>query len=184
VKRGSTTETFVALRLEVDNWRWTGVPFFIRAGKALAARATEVRLIFKRPPRLAFLDEPRPLEANQLVFRIDPQPAMCLLLLSKDTEGKGSRHVRMEMDFATELGKPPEPYERLIHDALVGDRSLFTREDAVEETWRILQPLVSNPPPPEPYKPGSWGPPGADGLVRGHPPWPVPWLPPSGSSRS
>jgi len=177
VKRGSKTETYVALRLEVDNWRWTGVPFFVRAGKALGARATEVRMIFKRPPRLAFLDEPKPLDANQLVFRIDPQPAMRLLLLSKDTQGKASRDVCMDMDFATELGKPPEPYERLIHDALIGDRSLFTREDAVEETWRILQPLVDNPPAPEPYKQGSWGPSAANALLRGHPPWPVPWLP-------
>jgi glucose-6-phosphate 1-dehydrogenase len=177
VKRGSTTETYVALRLEVDNWRWTGVPFFIRAGKALGARATEVRMVFTRPPRLAFLDEPRPLVANQLVFRIDPEPALRLRLLSKDTQGRGSREVCMDMDFATELGKPPEPYERLIHDALSGDRSLFTREDAVEETWRILQPLVDDPPAPVAYPRGSWGPPAGDGLVRGHPPWPVPWLP-------
>jgi len=177
VRRGSTTETFVALRLEVDNWRWTGVPFFIRAGKALGARATEFRLIFRRPPRLAFLDEPKPLDANHLIFRIDPDPALRIVLLSKDTQGRASRDVCMDMDFAHELGMPPEPYERLIHDALVGDRSLFTREDAVEETWRILQPLVDNPPPPMPYKPGSWGPAGANELLRGHPPWPAPWLP-------
>jgi len=177
VKRGSTTETYVALRLEVDNWRWTGVPFFIRAGKALGARETEFRVIFRRPPRLAFLDEPKPLDANHLIFRIDPDPALRIVMLSKDTQGRASREVRLDMDFAAELGKPPEPYERLIHDALVGDRSLFTREDAVEETWRILQPLVDNPPPLVPYKPGSWGPQAAYELLRGHPPWPVPWLP-------
>ena len=177
VKRGSKTETYVALRLEIDNWRWTGVPFFIRAGKALAARATEVRMTFTRPPRLAFLAEPRPLVANQLVFRIDPEPALRLVVLSKDTQGRGSREVSLDMNFAAELGKPPEPYERLIHDALAGDRSLFTREDAVEETWRILEPLVCRPPTPEPYKQGSWGPKGADDLVRGHPGWPTPWLP-------
>jgi glucose-6-phosphate 1-dehydrogenase len=177
VKRGSKTETYVALRLEVDNWRWTGVPFFIRAGKALGARATEVRMIFTRPPRLAFLDEPRPLAANQLIFRIDPEPALRLMLLSKDTQGRGSREVCMDMDFATELGKPPQPYERLIHDAISGDRSLFTREDAVEETWRILQPLVADPPPPVAYQRGSWGPQVGDALVRGHPAWQTPWLP-------
>jgi glucose-6-phosphate 1-dehydrogenase len=177
VRGGSTTETYVAFRLEIDNWRWTGVPFFIRAGKALAARATEVRMTFTRPPRLAFLAEPRPLKANQLVFRIDPEPALRLIVLSKDTQGRGSRDVCLDMDFASELGKPPEPYERLIHDALAGDRSLFTREDAVEETWRILQPLVGHPPALESYRRGSWGPKGGDDLLRGHPAWTAPWLP-------
>jgi glucose-6-phosphate 1-dehydrogenase len=177
VKRGSTTETYVALRLEIDNWRWAGVPFFIRAGKALAATATELRVIFKRPPPLAFLDEPSHVAPNQLVFRIDPDPGLRLVLLSKGPEGRASRDVQMDMDFAAELGKPAQPYERLIHDALVGDRSLFTREDAVEETWRVIQPLVGHPPTPVPYQRGSWGPQGADDLLRGHPPWPVPWLP-------
>ena len=176
VKRGSLTETYVALRLEVDNWRWAGVPFFIRAGKALAARVTEVRVIFKRPPRLAFLDEASHVSPNELVFRIDPEPGLRLVLLSKDAQGRASRDVQMDMDFATELGKPPEPYERLIHDALTGDRSLFTREDAVEETWRVLQPLVDNPPSLTSYKAGSWGPSTADDLLRAHPPWRVPWL--------
>ena len=85
----------------------------------------------------------------------------------------------MNLAFAAELGKPPEPYERLIHDALQGDRSLFTREDAVEESWRILQPLISNPPLPTAYPRRSWGPPEADRLLRGHPPWQPAWLPSS-----
>jgi glucose-6-phosphate 1-dehydrogenase len=175
----------VALRLEVNNWRWTGVPFFIRAGKALAARATEVRLIFKRPPRLAFVDMPRRTDPNQLVFRIDPDPGLRLTLLSKGREGRATRDVHMDLPFVAELGKPPEPYERLIHDALLGDHSLFAREDAVEETWRVLQPLVGNPPTLMPYARGSWGPPAADKLLRGHPPWPAPWLPvPAGPSKS
>jgi glucose-6-phosphate 1-dehydrogenase len=177
VKEGSVTETYVALRLEVDNWRWAGVPFFIRAGKALAARATEVRVIFKRPPRLAFLDAPHHTEPNQLVFRIDPDPGLRLVMLSKGPAGRASRDVHMDLPFAAELGKPPGPYERLLHDALTGDRSLFTREDAVEETWRVLQPLVDQPPAPVPYRRGSWGPPPAAGLLRGHPPWQLPWLP-------
>ena len=179
MKAGSGTETYVALRLAVDNWRWAGVPFFIRAGKALAARATEVRVIFRRPPRLAFLDEPHHPDPNQLVFRIDPDPGLRLVLLSKGPDGRASRDVHMDLPFAAELGTPPGPYERLLHDALVGDRSLFTREDAVEETWRVLQPLVDHPPVPVRYPPGSWGPPQADGLLRGHPPWHLPWLPAS-----
>jgi glucose-6-phosphate 1-dehydrogenase len=177
VKAASVTETYVTLRLEVDNLRWAGVPFFIRAGKALAGLATEVRVIFKRPPRLAFLNEPHHTNPNQFVFRIDPQPGLRLDMLSKGPEGRASRGVHLDLPFAAELGEPPEPYERLLHDALVGERSLFTREDAVEETWRVLQPLVDHPPAPVPYPRGSWGPPGADDLLRGHPPWQLPWLP-------
>jgi glucose-6-phosphate 1-dehydrogenase len=180
VRPDSRTETYVALRLEIDNWRWAGVPFYIRAGKALAARATEVRVIFKRPPRLAFLAEPVHPHPNQLILRIDPDPGLRSALLSKSAEGTASRDVHLDLAFAAELGQPPEPYERLIHDALAGDHSLFTREDVVEETWRVLQPLVSrleDAPEPIPYPQGSWGPPEADGLCRGHAPWRLPWLP-------
>jgi glucose-6-phosphate 1-dehydrogenase len=134
VRAASTTETYVALRLEVANRRWAGVAFFIRAGKALAARATEIRMIFRRPPRLAFLDESQHSDPNQLVFRIDPDAGLRLVMLPKGPEGRASRDVHLDLAFAAELGKPPEPYGRLLHDALVGDHSLFTREDAVEET--------------------------------------------------
>jgi len=171
VATGSDTETYVALRLEVRNDRWAGVPFFLRAGKELATRTTEVRLIFKQAPPQPFLqlsDEARP---NQLVLRIDPDPGMRLTMLSKAADGTGSREVNLDLTFAQELGRPPTPYERLLHDALTGDRSLFTREDAVEETWRILQPLLQQPPAPTPYPRGSWGPEPADGTGEGHLPW-------------
>src|SRR5487761_1842056 len=179
VKQDSRTETYVALRLGIDSWRWAGVPFYIRAGKALAARATEVRVIFKRTPRLAFLDEPVHPHPNQLVLRIDPDPGLRLGLLSKAADGTATRDVHLDLAFAAELGQPPEPYERLIHDALIGDHSLFTRQDVVEETWRVLQPLVErlNTVEPIPYPQGSWGPPEAEGLCHGHPPWHLPWLP-------
>ena len=177
VSNGSKTETYIALRLEMQSWRWAGVPMFIRAGKALTASATEVRVIFRRPPRLSFLDEPHHSNANQLIIRIDPDPGVRLVMLSKGAEGRASRDVHMDLPFAAELGHPPEPYERLLHDALIGDHSLFTREDSVEETWRVLQPLVDHPPAPLPYAQGSWGPPQADELLRGHPPWHLPWLP-------
>ncbi|MGV9271474.1 glucose-6-phosphate dehydrogenase [Kitasatospora sp. NPDC003701] len=172
VKPGSVTETYVELGLEVDNWRWSGVPFFIRAGKALAARATEVRVLFKRPPRLVFLDEPAHPDANELVLRIDPDPGLRLSMLSKEASGQSTRSVHLSLSFAAELGKPPEPYERLLSDALTGNRSLFTRQDAVEETWRVIQPLVEHPPAPVSYERGSWGP------VRdlGRTSWQVPWL--------
>jgi glucose-6-phosphate 1-dehydrogenase len=177
VKPGSTTETYVALRLELDNWRWDGVPFFIRAGKALAAKSTEVRVVFKRPPRLAFLEEPRHVPPNQLVMRVDPAPGLRLGMLSKAADGRGSREVHLDLPFAEELGVAPQPYERLIGDALVGDRSMFTRQDVVEETWRVLQPLLEKPPAPEVYKPRSWGPEAADRLTNGHVRWQAPWLP-------
>ena len=172
VKPGSQTETYIELGLEVDNWRWSGVPFSIRAGKALAARATEVRVLFKRPPRLGFLDEPEHPAPNELVLRIDPDPGLRLNLLSKDASGHSSRDVHLDLSFAAELGKPPEPYERLLNDALTGDRSLFTRQDVVEETWRVIQPLVDHPPAPLPYERGSWGP----SQTRRRPPWQLPWL--------
>jgi glucose-6-phosphate 1-dehydrogenase len=177
VAAGSSTETYVALRVQVDNARWFGVPFFIRAGKALAARATEVRVIFKHAPRLTFLDESPHAVPNQLVLRIDPEPGLRLILRSKGTQGTATRDVHMDLPFVAELGRPPGPYERLQHDALTGERSLFTREDAVEETWRLLQPLVERSPAPVAYPTGSWGPPAADQLLRGHLPWQLPWLP-------
>jgi glucose-6-phosphate 1-dehydrogenase len=139
-------------------------------------------VIFKRPPQLAFLGAPQHPRPNQVVLRIDPDPGLRNELLSKGPDGTSSRDVHLDLGFGAELGMPAEPYERLIHDALSGDHSLFTREDAVEETWRILQPLVARleaGSDPVSYSRGSWGPAGADDLVHGHSPWQPPWLPPS-----
>jgi glucose-6-phosphate 1-dehydrogenase len=174
VQPGSQTETFAALRLEIDNWRWSGVPFFLRAGKALPVRATEIRVIFKRPPKLAITSlTPAP---NELVLRIDPDPGTDLMVQAKEAGANRTRTVDLSLIFAEELGEAPEPYERLLSDAMRGDSSQFTREDAVEETWRIVQPLLDAPPPVQPYKPGSWGPPNGDKLLAGHPGWREPWL--------
>jgi glucose-6-phosphate 1-dehydrogenase len=177
VRPDSATETYVALRLEIDNWRWSGVPFFLRAGKALKAKATEVRLVLRRPPRLAFLQARHQPEANQVIFRIDPSAGLRVRLLSKAADGVSTQGIHLDMIFATELGRSPEPYERLLHDALEGDHALFTREDSVEETWRLLQPVIEAPPPVRVYDRGSWGPREAEDLVRGHPSWHAPWLP-------
>jgi glucose-6-phosphate 1-dehydrogenase len=177
VKADSVTETYIALRLQVDNQRWAGVPFFIRAGKELPVQATEVRVVFKRPPALELLDVAHRPPPNQLVFRIDPDPGLRLVLLSKGPAGNNLTDVHMDLPFVEEIGRPPAPYERLLHDALIGEHSLFTREDAVEETWRVLQPLLDDPPTPATYPRGSWGPPQAADLLRGHPPWQPPWLP-------
>src|SRR6202161_2016831 len=174
VQPGSQTETFVALRLEIDNWRWAGVPFFIRAGKALPVRATEIRVIFKRPPRLPITAHTH--DANELILRIDPKPGTDLVIHAKTPGANRTRTVDLALIFADELGEAPEPYERLLSDAMKGDSSQFTRQDDVAETWRIVQPLLDTPPPIESYQPGSWGPPGADKLLTGHPAWREPWL--------
>jgi glucose-6-phosphate 1-dehydrogenase len=174
VAPGSTTETFAALRLEIDSFRWADVPIFIRAGKELPRRVTEVRLLLRRTPRLAALQLPMRGEPNQIVVRIDPDPGLRieLVALGEDTW----RPVHLDTLFSRELGPPMEPYERLLHAAIVGDHQLFTREDGVEETWRIVQPLLDNPPDVLTYTPGSWGPAAADTLVRGRQRWQEPWL--------
>jgi glucose-6-phosphate 1-dehydrogenase len=172
----SDTETFVALRLEIDSWRWAGVPIFIRAGKQLPVRATEVRLVLRNTPRLRFLPDAARVEANQVVLRITPDPGLRLQLAALD-EHHAWRPVRLDSLFAQELGVPQAPYERLLYDALTGDDRLFARQDAARESWRILQPLVAYPPPAHRYPVGSWGPPEADALLSGHPPWQPPWLP-------
>jgi len=174
VKSDSQTETFAALKLEIDNWRWSGVPFFIRAGKSLPVRATEMRVIFKRPPTLAFT--PHAPDPNELILRIDPRPGTDLVIQAKTPGAPTTRTVDLSLVFSEELGEAPEPYERLLSDALHGDPSHFTREDGVEETWRIVAPLIESPPPVEVYQPGSWGPTGADKLLHGYPGWREPWL--------
>ncbi|HEX4558596.1 MAG TPA: glucose-6-phosphate dehydrogenase [Mycobacterium sp.] len=174
VKPDSQTETFAALRLEIDNWRWAGVPFYIRAGKALPVRATEIRVIFKRPPKLAITSLTH--DPDELVLRIDPNPGTDLIIQVKEPGANSTRAVDLSLIFAEELGEAPEPYERLLCDAMCGDSSQFAREDGVEETWRIVQPLLDAPPPVEPYAPGSWGPPAAAKLLAGHPGWREPWL--------
>ncbi|MGC2191499.1 MAG: glucose-6-phosphate dehydrogenase [Candidatus Dormiibacterota bacterium] len=176
VAKRSQTETYVAVRLGVDNWRWLGVPFFIRAGKAMAERVTEVRLVFRHPPQLAFLGGAIHADANQVVLRIDPDPGLRIILTSQGSGRRITQPVHLDLSFANELGQPLSPYERLLDNAMRGDQRLFTREDSVEETWRIVQPLLSAPPPLHRYSEGSWGPPQAKILVRGHPAWQEPWL--------
>ena len=175
VAPGSQTETFAALKLYIDNWRWCGVPFFIRAGKSLPVRATEIRVIFKRPPPLPFLEPVK--EQNQLIFRIDPAAGVDLVLQAKESGADATRAVNLSLVFGDEMADAPEPYERLLGDAMRGDSSQFIREDGVEETWRVVEPLLESPPPVEIYQPGSWGPAGADKLVAGYPAWHQPWLP-------
>jgi glucose-6-phosphate 1-dehydrogenase len=175
VPTDSQTETFVALRTEIDNWRWVGVPIFLRAGKALPEKVTEVRLFLHRTPALAFLPNPTRVAANQIVLRIDPDPGMRLQLSARGT--RSWQDVHLDSSFAEDLGEPVRPYERLLHAGLIGDHQLFAREDSIEETWRIVQPLLDHPGQVHPYEPGSWGPEAAQSLQRDHHGWQQPWLP-------
>ncbi len=174
----SQTETFCALRLEIDNWRWSGVPFFIRAGKSLPVTVTEVRVVFNTTPWLGFVPRgaPRP-EANQLVLRVGPRPGARLRMQTKHPEEMALRSVQLDMEFAAFGGEGPTPYEVLLDAAMRGNPSHFARQDAVEETWRVVQPLIDSPPPVEIYEPGTWGPDSASELTRDYGGWRDPWLP-------
>jgi glucose-6-phosphate 1-dehydrogenase len=175
VAADSSTETYAALRLEIENWRWSGVPFFIRTGKRLPVTQTELRLVFKRPPRIG-LSRGRLAEANQLVVRLDPSTGIRIVVDAHRADAAGPAPITLDMEFAEEGGEGPTPYEVLLHAALVGDATRFTRQDSVEETWRVMQPLLDAPPPVLPYAPGSWGPAEADRLLRDHGRWHDPWI--------
>ena len=176
VASGSTTETYAALRLEIENWRWAGVPFFIRTGKKLKATETELRLVFKHPPKLSFHLRSRHPEPNQLIVRLDPTTGIRLIVDAHRADIAGASAISLEMEFGEEGGEGPTPYEVLLHAAMIGDSTRFTRQDGVEEQWRIMQPLIDSPPPVHSYVPGSWGPPEADALVTGHGHWHEPWV--------
>jgi glucose-6-phosphate 1-dehydrogenase len=173
----STTETYAALRLDIDNWRWSGVPFFIRTGKHLKTTQTEVRLVFKQPPRLGFMpgDDRRP-EPDQLVVKLDPTTGVQLLVEAQRNVTRTPEQIDLSMEFGDEGGEGPTPYEVLLYAAIQGDSARFKRQDAVEECWRVLQPLIDAPPPPHPYARGSWGPAAGDALVAGHGRWHGPWI--------
>jgi glucose-6-phosphate 1-dehydrogenase len=174
----SHTETYAALRVEIDNWRWAGVPFFIRTGKRLPTTLTELRLLFKKPPRLGFISpgRDRP-QSSQIVFKVDPNAGIRIILDALRADAPGPQPVELDIEVASPGGADPKPYEVLLEAALQGDRSHFTRQDNVEQTWRIVQPLLDDPPPVQKYAPGSWGPAAGDELVAKFGGWHGPWMP-------
>jgi glucose-6-phosphate 1-dehydrogenase len=177
VAKNSKTETFAALRLEIENWRWSGVPFFIRAGKELPVRVNELRIVFHHPPRLGFFPHgTRRPEPDQIVVRLDPGTGIRVKLDAQRAEAQKPEAIELDMQFAEEGGEGPTPYEVLLRAAMLGQSVRFTRQDSVEQCWRILQPLLDSPPAPHPYKPGTWGPKEADDVVAGHGTWHEPWL--------
>jgi glucose-6-phosphate 1-dehydrogenase len=172
----SVTETYTALRLEIENWRWAGVPFFIRAGKCLPTTQTELRVVFKHPPNLGFGSRHRRPEPNQLVVKLDPSTGIRLIVDAHRADKAGAAEITLDVEFAQEGGEGATPYEVLLHAAMAGDITRFTRQDGVEETWRIMQALLDEPPPVHRYEPGSWGPKEADNLVGGFGRWHGPWI--------
>ncbi len=176
VAADSTTETYAAMRLDIDNWRWSGVPWFIRTGKKLPVTQTEVRAVFRQPPRLLFMQEGRRRpEPNQFVVKLDPTTGTRFMLEAHRADAGGAQGITLDMEFAQEGGEGPAPYEVLLLDAINGNSARFTRQDSVEETWRVMQPLLDSPPPVHAYAPGSWGPDEADRLVAAYGGWHEPW---------
>jgi len=172
VPADSRTDTYVAMRVEVDNWRWAGTPFYLRCGKRLPRRVTEIAVQFRPVPHLPFAGaDIGEVEPNQLVLSVQPDEGASLRLVAKvPGQSMNVRPVQMEFKYgASFLGDSPEAYERLLHDALMGDATLFTRSDEVAEEWRIIQPILerweSDPHGPEIYEAGSQGPSEADSLL-------------------
>jgi glucose-6-phosphate 1-dehydrogenase len=167
VARDSTVETFAAAELRIESWRWAGVPFLIRAGKCLPVSAFEVRVQFKRPP----LDVYRERAPSTQYFRFRIGPEVTVLALGMHVKRPGEAMVGREVELLASEDQAGVmlPYERLLGDALRGDASLFAREDAIEQQWRIVDPVLHLEKPPGPYEPGSWGPPEADRLLTAIP---------------
>jgi glucose-6-phosphate 1-dehydrogenase len=168
----SQTETFVALRLEIESWRWAGVPILVRAGKTMPVSATEVVVRLQRVPQLRWgsyrLETPG---HDDIVLRVGRNAGVTIGIRAKTPGREISQPVSLDLDFAEEMGEPPQPYERLLFDALRGDSTLFPRWEVIEETWRIVQPLLDSPPPIEEYAPGTWGPATAERLAADNGGW-------------
>jgi glucose-6-phosphate 1-dehydrogenase len=157
----SQVETFAALRLEIDSWRWEGVPFFIRAGKCLPVTATEVRVVLRRPP----LVRPEHHKGNYVRFRLNPELQIALGARVKQP-GERMVGVPTELSFVHRAdGDEMDAYERLLGDAMDGDPTLFARQDAVEAAWAIVDPVLGSPTPVMPYEPKTWGPDAANRLT-------------------
>ncbi len=167
VADGSDTDTYVAGRLFIDNWRWKGVPFFFRSGKRLAEGRRVLTIVFKKPALMLFERAAMPadsIDENHLTFDLGDPGSISASFLVKDP-GAELDLTEARMNFSYDHDGLLEAYERLIYDALIGDKTLFTRSDGIERLWEVVQPVLDDPPPVIPYEPGSWGPPEADELI-------------------
>ncbi len=165
VAKNSDVETFCAMRLLIDSWRWEGVPWYLRSGKYLAETATEVVVELKPPPQRLFADSaPAAGRTNYLRFRLSPNSAIALAARAK-LAGKEFVGEQRELYLSEEQPGEETPYERLLGEAMIGDGALFTREDAVEAAWAVVDPVLKTHHRVRPYKRGSWGPKEADAII-------------------
>jgi len=169
----STTETFVALKVNVANWRFADVPFYVRSGKRMPQRVSEITIVFKPVPFSIFGSSVGAIPANRLVIRLQPDEGIKLWLMIKEPGPGGVRlqHVPLDMSFATTFdGHIPEAYERLLMDVIRGNATLFMRRDEVEAAWRFIDPIraawANSKDLPRPYAAGSWGPVASIALVE------------------
>jgi glucose-6-phosphate 1-dehydrogenase len=169
VAKDSQVETFVALRMYIDTWRWADVPFYIRAGKNLPITATEVRVTLKRPP-LAIFDPSDQMPANYFRLRLSPEVVIGEGALAK-LNGEDMRGEPVELIARHNTQEEKSPYERLLGDAVRGDTSLFTQDDSVEAAWRVVDPVLTGGLPVSEYEPGTWGPAAANKIVNGVDAW-------------
>jgi glucose-6-phosphate 1-dehydrogenase len=170
VARDSDVDTFCAMRLHIDSWRWSGVPWYLRAGKCLPATACEVLVRFKPPPQDLFADSAACLDANYLRFRLSPHSTIALAARVKRA-GKAFVGDRREFSLLDAATAVQSPYERLLGDAMSGDGALFSREDAIEAAWAVVEPVLIDRPPCAPYAAGTWGPAAANALVAADGGW-------------
>ena len=179
--KNSDVETFCALRLFIDSWRWEGVPWYLRSGKYLAETATEVVVELKPPPQRLFADSaPATGRANYLRFRLSPNSAIALAARVK-LAGKEFVGEQRELYLFEEQPGEESPYERLLGDAMIGDGALFTREDAVEAAWAVVDPVLKKHHRVRPYRRHSWGPKEADAIIASDGRWHNPMLEPEWS---
>jgi glucose-6-phosphate 1-dehydrogenase len=154
----SQTETFVACKVWIDTWRWAGVPIYLRTGKRLPRRSTQIDIEFKPVPLRLFDETPSEAHPNHLTLSIQPEESIKFRFVAKQP-GPEFDVKQVDMDFSYDeafMVEPAEAYERLIHDVLLGDHTLFVREDQVEASWRIVEPVLREPPPIQHYAAGSW----------------------------
>jgi len=172
ISQHSTTETYAAVKIFIDNWRWATVPFYLRSGKRLPKRLTEIAIKFKNVPHLLFDDDAGGFESNTLALRIQPDKGISLSFNAKSPgQFIDIRPVHMDFQYATSfVKKSPEAYARLLLDALLGDSTLFARRDMVEKTWGLFMPILEKWQQPTEtipiYEPGSWGPAEAEELLE------------------
>lgn len=176
IRAGSDTETFVAAELFIDSWRWADVPFLLRAGKALENNATEAVVRFRKPHRLLFAASEQSPPPGQITFRLGEDDGVSIVMAAKAPgEQSLTRQVEWNVSFSDVFGIRRSAYERLLGDALKGDARRFARADAVEEAWRVVQPVLDDRPEVIPYVPGTWGPDASEMLCELHGGWQNPW---------